>query len=169
MNLLDIASTKKRSIVDKWYGQIIATYPEPTARFLEGEQDAFANPVGHTIYRALEGLVEGFFQGEAGSEAISAHLDSIIRIRAVQELSPSEALTFIFQGKQIFKEELAQEISAQKIAPERLEAWIDGLALDAFDLYMQCRQQVYELRIKEVKNRVSRLLERARLSLDIPS
>lgn len=164
MSLLDIVSTKKKAIVDQWYQRILATYPDPAARFLQQVDDAFANPVGHTIYQALDRLVEGFIQGDTSPEAMGAPLDAIIRIRAIQEFPPSEALAFIFQGKRIFKAVLAPEIQAGEADWEPLYAWLDSLALSGFDIYMQCRQQVYDLKVKEVKNRVGRLLERAELA-----
>ena len=43
-----------------------------------------------------------------------------------------------------------------------LDSRIDALALRAFDVYMGCREQVYELRVNEVKRmreRAFRLLE----------
>ena len=42
----------------------------------------------------------------------------------------------------------------------KLEADIDRIALAAFDVYVQCREQLCELRVNEVKRRVSWVMER---------
>ncbi len=44
-----------------------------------------------------------------------------------------------------------------------LESRIDALALIAFDIYMKCREKIYELKANEVKNMTFRLLQRANL------
>ena len=41
-----------------------------------------------------------------------------------------------------------------------LERQIDRVALAAFDVFVQCREQVYELRVNEVKRRVSWVVNR---------
>ena len=41
------------------------------------------------------------------------------------------------------------------------EAEIDKLSLLAFNIYMQCREKIYELRTDEFKRRYSRIVERA--------
>jgi hypothetical protein len=46
-----------------------------------------------------------------------------------------------------------------------LEERIDGLALLGFDSYMQRREKLCELKVNEVKNRVSGLLRRAGIDI----
>jgi hypothetical protein len=38
----------------------------------------------------------------------------------------------------------------------------------SLDIYTKCREKLYELRVKEVKNRVGRLIERANMMCGIP-
>ena len=45
---------------------------------------------------------------------------------------------------------------------------IDDIALLAFDIYSQCRQKIYEIRVNEVKNQLGSLLKRANLTFEIP-
>ncbi len=45
----------------------------------------------------------------------------------------------------------------QKMAA--LEERIDRLALIAFDIYSRCREQIYDLRLKEIKARAFRILK----------
>ena len=105
-------------------------------------------------------------------ETASDYLDHIIRIRSVQDFSPSEALAFIFTLKQavrgVFKKEIKEKRFREEL--ERFESRIDRLALLAFDTYVQCREKLYELRVKEVKghrdaavrmlDRTNRLIEK---------
>ncbi|KYH32406.1 RsbRD N-terminal domain-containing protein [Neomoorella mulderi] len=163
----EILTQRKSAILQKWYQRILDSYPAEAARFFKEEQDRFANPVGTTIYQALEGLYEEILQGmEAGR--VRACLDSIIRIRAVQDFSPSQAIAFIFQLKHVLKEELAGEIREKGLSLEAVEARLEDLALLAFDIYMQCREQLWELKVMEIKNRTARILERANLTINFP-
>ena len=49
----------------------------------------------------------------------------------------------------------------------RFEAGIDKLVQSSFDVYMKCREQVYELKANEVKNMTFRLLQRANLIKEV--
>jgi hypothetical protein len=49
-----------------------------------------------------------------------------------------------------------------------LERKIDAMGLMSLDIYTKCREKLYELRVKEVKNRVGRLIERANMMGGIP-
>lgn len=168
----DILTLRKRAILERWYEQILALYPPETARFFREEKDRFANPVGTTIYQGLEGLYEellkGINGGEINRERAGGHLDNIIRIRAIQDFSPSQALAFIFQLKRVIRQELAGTLQEKSLSLQELEDRLDNLALLAFDIYMQCREQLYDLRVKEFKNRTARLLQRANLSVNFP-
>jgi hypothetical protein len=96
-------------------------------------------------------------------EEILAALDEIIRIRALQDCSPSQALAFVFLLKNVIREELAEELEQQNLVAELqdLESRIDGLALLGFDVYSKRREKIYEIRANEMKGRVSLLLRKA--------
>ena len=47
-----------------------------------------------------------------------------------------------------------------------LESHIDGLALLGFDVYTKRREKLTEIRVNEVKNRVSALLRRTGVNKD---
>jgi hypothetical protein len=49
------------------------------------------------------------------------------------------------------------------------EEQIDALSLIAFDLYMVCREKIYQLQANEVKNRTFKAFERAGLIREIPA
>ena len=169
MNLEKLLSIKKNAILERWFHLIVDTYPSDTSRFLKKEKDRFANPVGNTISEGIDALYEGLFKG-ADSVKVSPFLDRIIRVRAIQDFSPSEAIGFVLSLKKAIREELKDEIRDDRIINELLlfESEIDELLLLSFDIYMKCREKVYELKATEVKNRTFRLLERANLISPIP-
>ena len=91
-----------------------------------------------------------------------------MRIRAVQDFTPSQALSFIFPLKRIIREELCVEIAEKQLSDEMLslESAIDNLALSAFDIYMKCREKIYDIKANEVKRSTFRLLQMANLIND---
>jgi hypothetical protein len=162
MPLIDHLTRKKAAILKRWLNVLFESYPPETAVFLKKEKDHFDNPVGSRISQGLEGLYDTFFQ-EMDKDKVLNFLDEIIRIRALQDFSPSQALAFIFLLKHVIREELADPIRAEKLGAEmlELESRIDGLALLAFDVYSKRREKIYEVRANEMKGRVSLLLRKA--------
>jgi hypothetical protein len=171
MKLEDLLKQKASHLQKRWLDLIIDTYPADSQRFLREQKDRFANPVGTTLSRAVETLFHELLHG-MDSEKVDSSLDEIVRIRAIQDFSPARAMAFIFLLKGVLRDELAREIKENTAACEgllALEARIDEMALRGFELYMNCRERVFELRAREAKNHVSRLLQKAGLLCEIPS
>lgn len=168
MNLKDVLSEKRSAILKRWFDVILETYPADTSIFLKKQKDRFANPVGATISQGIENIFDELLQG-GDMEKVSPFLDNIVRIRAVQDFTPSGALTFIFNLKKVIREELESEADKTPILKDltALESRIDDLALLSFNIYMQCREKLYDIRANEVKSSTFRLLQRANLICDI--
>ncbi len=169
MVLEHLLPQKRAAILERWFQLVLETYPTETSGFLKQENDRFANPVGYTISQELETLYDELLQ-EMNSDKLAACLDNIIRIRAVQDFSPSQTIALIFLLKKAIREELASEITENRVFEELLkfESRIDKLVLLAFDIYMKCREKVFEIRVNEVKaerERVLKLLERINLTM----
>jgi len=164
MNSDNLLKEKRSKNIKKWRDAIIKSYPEDSQGFLKREKSQFANPVGLTISTEIETLYDEIISGD-NMEKISSCLDSIIRIRAVQDFKPSQAVAFVLQLKQIIKEELGSDHSDEMRV---LDSRIDEIALLAFDIYSACRQKISEIRVNEVKSQVGKLLERANLISEIP-
>jgi len=160
MSINELLELKRSVILGKWRRMILDTYPADGASFMQLEKDRFHNPVGHTIEEATEALFDTVVAGRLGVE-MSSSLDGIIRVRAVQGFSAAQAVAFLFQLKAAIREELGDALSTRESWTElsRVEAAIDDVALTAFDLYMRCRERVYEVRAHEMKRRTSRLIE----------
>ena len=170
MKIEAILSQRKSALLKKWFHLFLRTYPEETATFLKNENDPFANPVGSTIVKGIEDLFEGLIKEGAHKQQIPSFLDRIIHIRAVQEFTPSQALSFIFMLKKVIRDEFKNEIKEKKLFDELLafESKIDELALAAFDRYVECREKIFALKANEVKNRYSGLVRRLNREFDTP-
>lgn len=169
MSLETLLSDRRSVIIKKWRDLIIGSYPIDTQRFLKKEKNRFSNPVGQTVAEDVEILYDQLTGGN-DLDKISSSLDNIIRIRAVQDFKPSQAVGFVLQLKKLIRSELGIESQENDIQKEieAFEEQVDKTALLAFDIYAQCRHKLYEIRVKETKNQVSRLLERANLTIEIP-
>jgi hypothetical protein len=169
MNFKDLLIEKKSSIVKKWFDLIIEIYPSDPSNYFKKQTDRFLNPVGHTISEGIDGLFDELLNGVDSSEKFFPFLNDILRIKAVQDFSPSKAISFIFLLKQAVREELKSEIKKQQISDDLtlFESRIDSIALLSFDIYMKCREKIYEIKADETKRMTFRLLQRANLICEI--
>ncbi|MCD6304992.1 MAG: RsbRD N-terminal domain-containing protein [Deltaproteobacteria bacterium] len=164
MTLENLLSNKRSQIIKRWQDAIIASYPKDSQGFLKRTKSQFANPVGWIIAKEIETLYDEVIRGE-DAEKIAACLETIIRIRAVQDFRPSQAVAFVLELKDIVREALGIGPSPEMDA---LDRHLDKVLLIAFDVYSKCRQKIYDIRVREVKNQVGKLLERANLIVEIP-
>jgi hypothetical protein len=159
MKLLTLLSERKTSLTDRWLQRLFESYPPETAIFLKKDKDRFDNPVGFQTAQGLARIFDTLVQ-EVDRDRVLAAMDEVIRIRALQNFSPSQALAFIFLLKNVIREELAQELKEGRFSQElvEVESRIDGMALLGFEAYTQRREKLCEIRVTEVKNRVSGFL-----------
>jgi hypothetical protein len=162
--LAKIIAHKKAAIVKNWFDLTAQTYATDTAEFLKSKTDPFANPVGVSMRSGLDGLLDQLIH-DMDPQRINSYLDPIIRIRAVQNFTPSQAVAFILSLKEALRTSLKKELRDIRNVTEfsELESKIDRLSLMAFDIYMQCREKIYQLSANEMKNRTFRAFERAGL------
>jgi hypothetical protein len=152
MTLKNLLLQKKASILERWFDLILETYPAGASKSLKREKDRFVNPVGQTISREIRALYDGLVQG-ISTDQLSSSLNNIIRIRSVQDFPPSQAIGFIFLLKKAIREVLESGIQEKQVLEEWLEfqSRIDQLTLLAFDIYMECREKICEIRVNEAK------------------
>jgi hypothetical protein len=167
--LVPYLSAKSPAILEKWLDILLSSYFPDTVHFLKKEKDPFSNPMFHQLSRGFQDILAVLVEDQ-GVEEINAALDEVIRVLALQGGSPSRALVFVFMLKQVVREVLAEELKDPALAPAlvELESRIDGLALLGFDVYTQRREKLCELKVNEVKARVSGLLRRAGIDIDNP-
>ncbi len=162
--LVKIIEQKKAAIVKKWFDLAAQTYAPDTAEFLKNQTDPFANPVGGSMLKGLNVLLDELIN-DMDPRIINSYLDPIIRIRAVQNFTPSQATAFILFLKKVLRETLAKEVRDRHSAGElfEFESKIDQLSLMAFDIYMQCREKIYQISANETRNRTFKAFARAGL------
>jgi hypothetical protein len=171
MTLTRFLKEKKPAMIKKWFDLVVDTYPTETRRFLRKEKDQFGNPVGSTISHEMEILYEELL-GEGDEKRIVSSLDNIIRIRAIQDFSPSEAVGFVLGLKGLIRDESKNLAAGQPegdLSEElhAIEKRIDDALLIAFDIYSKCREKIHNLRANESKRQVSRLLQKANMLVEI--
>jgi hypothetical protein len=159
--LAAVLSEHKGALVAQWLQQMLQTYPKSSAGFLSQQQDPFQNPVGYTLKEGLSILFDGLVQS-ADLSKMQPALDGIIRIRAVQDIVPSRAVAFIFLFKRIIRAEFTEDSARFLDEIAALESRVDEMALLAFDLFMKCRERIYEIKANESK-RMAFLVERSHL------
>src|SRR4051794_10720906 len=124
----------KEAIAEQWLARVLRTYPTQTAHFLADEKDPFRNPVGTAIKQAL-GILLDELMLEMDHDKVSAALDSIMQIRAVQDFTPAQALEFLLQLKVILRDQHPGPVF------DLLDGRIDEMTLMAFDLYVKYRER----------------------------
>jgi hypothetical protein len=164
-----LLAKNKVAIAKQWFNLAAQTYALDTAKFLQSKTDPFANPVGSAMMTGLGGILDQLIN-TMDPKILHSHLDSIIRIRAVQDFTPSQATAFILSLKKVLRDHLAKELQDSRMAAEfiELESKVDQICLMAFDIYMQCREKVYQISANETRNRTFKAFERAGLIKDPP-
>ncbi len=163
MDQLKQLAGKKSAIVKKWFDSVIDAYPLDTAHFLKSQKDPFANPVGQTTQQGLAGVLDLIFSDIDRQQAASL-LDPMIRIRAIQDFTAARAVQFVFDLKDILRDMLGSGENLQALQTmQTIHRRVDILGLVAFDVYMQCREKLYDLQANEMRARTFRAFERAGL------
>jgi hypothetical protein len=152
MSFDELLRRKREEIREVWIGRIVEEYPAESGRFIRSKKDRFRNPIGETIEKGTAAVLDGLIEG-ADRETLRGAVDGMVRLRAVQDFPPSRAVGFLLGLKDVIRKKVGGH--------EGLEQRIDNLVLDAFDLYMQCREKVFEIRVNETRARTWKLLERA--------
>jgi hypothetical protein len=157
----DLLRERQDTIVQRWAETVFSSYPSDAAVLFQRQQDPFANPVGKSIRDGTRGVFQAILDGMP-LEDLRSHLDEILRVRAVQEFSPSEALSFVFSLRSILREAVPEVERDPGLREEmgKVDEEIDRVALAAFDLYSERREEVAQLRIAEVKRQVGWVLRK---------
>lgn len=170
MGLERFLAEDKPALSKAWFDLIIGTYPPETSALLQKDKNQFSNPVGYTVSQGVSGIIDEML-GDFDRDKVLPLLDQMVRIRAIQDFSPAQAVGFVFLLKKIVRNLAEEGIREKTVSPQDVlafESKIDELALMAFNAYVSCREKLYELRVNEVKNRTFRLLQRANLIAEIP-
>jgi hypothetical protein len=161
-------AARKAELSEKWADLVLKTYPKETQKVWSRQKDRFQNPVGAAIIEATGELIDHLIEWQdAGRIAVS--LDRLIRIRAVQDFTPSQAISFVYLLKKLLRDEFFRPMKKNGTLDELLkfEAKVDNLAMMSFDIYCKSREEVFRFRVEEVKRTQSSLLRKAGLVADV--
>jgi hypothetical protein len=163
--LRELLKRRRAEIAERWFQDALSAYPSRAVDAWCRERDPFANPVGHALREGTRAVLDAVVDG-TGPAAVRDGLGETLKIRAIQEMAPSVALAFVFRLKPVIRAELGQALGNDTVLRElaELEAAIDQAALTAFDLYVEHRERLVELRIAELKRNIPWAVARAELA-----
>lgn len=152
----ELLQQSEDAIVARWLKAALSVYPDEASGAFRRQKDPFANPIGHSLRTGTREIFEALLDS-MDSERIHRNLQEIISIRAVQEFSASQTVAFIFELRNAVRAELGSSASEPQVASElaRFDDRIDQVALAAFDVYVDSRERLCNLRVNEVKRQVS--------------
>lgn len=151
LSIHESLNKKKQQILSKW--QLAAfSYADHDLLMGKKPRSRFSDPIAYVIEKSTRGIFEWLIK-DGNQVDLFAPLEEICRLRAIQESKPSEVLHFIFELKQIIREELTDKNQTNYWAAALwdLDQRIDEIGLLAFDIYSDCRAKICELRINEIK------------------
>jgi len=165
--LKELLHQKRAVITEKWLDKTLATYPGEASKFFHREKNQFANPVGQKLAGNIKALFDNLIDG-LDPDLACHHLQEIIQVRSVQDFTPSKAVVFVLLLKKAVREELGAEGKGADILAELedFDSQVDQLLLFAIDLLVKSREQMYQLRVNEVKRRVATVLKRSGMFVD---
>ena len=157
----ELLQERRNAIAQRWVECALEAYSEEASKLFEAQKDPFANPVGATLRTGTAGILETLLDGSS-QEELRQHLAEIIKVRAVQQFPASEAVGFVIRLKDVARAEIGKAAGDAELMSEwaELDRQIDEIALVAFDVFVECREQVCELRVNEVKRQVPWVMER---------
>lgn len=166
--MITTLSHHQEAIKEAWFNAVLESYPESSRKYFARVEKSFTNPVGANLAHSLNALLDELFLEEPDSTKIMDHLQMILRIKAVQDVLPSQAISFVPALKQII-ERLVPKEDLPFEALGDFYSDLDTVTLWALDIYVESRDLIYELRLKQIKEN-NDILVRAQLldqSLDM--
>ncbi len=151
MKLEEALHNNRYKIIDRWVEYTLQTYQ--ASEFFSREKDDFANPVGGTIRDSLKKIFSLLSRNEKAG-AFREPLSRLMHLRSVQEFSPSQAVAPLNAVKHITRDVLAADKETKALVAELydFEFCVDLAVLAAFDLFVECREKIYRIRIDEIKS-----------------
>jgi hypothetical protein len=150
MDLTQALKNKEDKILSTWIERTLDSYI--SSGFFKKSRDRFANPVGANIREGLTSLYRHLVKGEKKQDLVA--LDKVIRIRAVQEFTPAQAVAPILELKWVVKQVFSADKEYKPLLAELdvFDCDVDRTALAAFDMYVQCRDRLHTARVRELKS-----------------
>ncbi len=153
MALQDLLHQCRDEIIREWMARIAAADPDPSSRLLANPQDRFLNPIRHAYEQALPAIYDELV-GTMDRARMREALEEVMRVRALQDLSATDATSFMLLLKDVLRDALHHESDI----PTAWDTWratvgqrVDDAMMVAFDVYVSCRDKIQELRAAEAR------------------
>ena len=164
MSLREYLLENRDELLEEWFSLIWNDYPDESISYINRKKDQFANPLRYHITSGISALFDLFLQNpQFDHEKTVNALEEIVKIKAVQDFSPSQALSFIFKFKntlrKLYLENKIEEVNLEELF--HFESLIDQAGLTAFDIFMRCREKVYDIKAEEIKRSTYMLLRKS--------
>ncbi len=147
----------RETLLTQWVQRADAVYAFETAGFVRSSQDSLSNPVGRRTLEAAAALFDALLAPRPDQQALTPALTEFVKVRAVQDLPPEKALAALFAFKPLIRAYLAAEAVFVDFALREelavLDARVDELALLSFALYSRCREELFQLRLADMRRR----------------
>ncbi|MDH5655173.1 MAG: RsbRD N-terminal domain-containing protein [Spirochaetia bacterium] len=155
MSLVDYLKEKKPKIFEEWKKVSLLPFQEGSTFYKNTGQ--FSNPVAWTTEKELNNIYDAL-TGLLDEKSVDRAIDGIVRIRAVQEASPSDSIQFLSNFKTVLKNQFKDFESLKLKSGETISmdefsdmiSGIDRLIYRAFDLYMSCREQLFKIKLDQI-------------------
>ena len=154
MTLRDLFAEKKTIILQRWFDRVLEAYPPDTQRFFRENKGPYSNPTGYILRRAMGGIIDRVLR-PVSIEEDRAILEPVMKVRALENLPPSQGMRFILPLREVLSDILEEEMKKSLLGQEWLDlnSRINHLALLGISLYSECREKVNQLRMKEWERR----------------
>jgi len=151
LDLAEALRCHQEKIVEGWMKYTLSSYQ--SLEFFQRARDPFANPIGGALRQAFNQLLP-LLAKKPERKQFSEILRQTVQIRAVQSLSPSQALAPLYAVKHIIREVLSADKERAALAADLydFDFAVDIAMLAAFDLYMEARERLYATRLAEFKS-----------------
>ncbi len=160
MDLKQALGQNREPFIKKWFQATINTYPPQSAKILGKDANRFDNPIGAITHETVADVFN-LILTDFTPESLERTLDPVIRIRAVQAFSASEAVSFVYALKDIGEAILDAGMIRE------FDRLVDQIALASFNRFMKCREEIFLLKATESKRRIHRAFERAGLVAEL--
>ena len=163
--LKKILQAHEEDLLNAWFEKMLDSYPKESRKYFRKINSEFTNPVGANLHNSLEELLHTLISDAPNAEIVNENVNLILRIKAVQEVLPSQAVSFVPALKQVVEHVCGKALKDAKVnVDEWLDFYsdIDTVSLYAFDSYCESRELIYKMRLDQIRQ-TNDILVRAEL------
>ena len=144
---------------ERWLEEITSTYHKDAVGFIKDKDDAIHNPLGHAIKEMVDTVLSCLIKG-CDEQTLDSAMYRVIQMRAVQDFTPSDAVSFIVQLRTLIAG-LAREKQAGHEVVLEMDEISFGLMSRAFNMYSKCRETIGDIKVEELKRNLYMMLRKS--------